>query len=452
MRCLVILRTIIVATVMASAAETRAPTLPIGQALQFWFTLGCISFGGPAGQIAIMQTELVDRRGWIDQRAFLRGLNFCTLLPGPEAQQLATYIGWRLHGLRGGIAAGALFVLPGAVLMLALSWLAAAAGEQPWLAAAFHGLKPVVVAIVIAAVWRLGRRALRGWPAVTLAAAAFAALHFIGIDFPWVVLTAATLGWLAGHAGLATFQVGTYQGDDPSLPAPPTAAGLASLWRRISITVAAFVVLWSLPVLAIVTAFGRDPFADVAWLFTKAAFVTFGGAYAVLPYVADQAVNHYGWLSAGEMLNGLALAETTPGPLVLVLQYVGFFAGWNGAAGVGMPVEALAIVAAALTTYMTFLPSFLFIFVGAPYIERLHAMPSLGSALGAINAAIVGVILNLAVFFAEHVFFPDNGATSALSVIVVIVTFVVLVRFSIGLHWIVAAGAAAGVARWLLSG
>jgi chromate transporter len=423
------------------------PRISFRAAVRLWLKIGCLSFGGPAGQIAMMHAELVDRRHWIDEPAFLRGLNFCSLLPGPEAQQLATYIGWRLHGTKGGIAAGTLFVVPGALVMLVLSWLAATQANQPWLAAVFDGLKPVVVAIIVVAVWRLARRAFAGWPSLAMAAAAFVALYFLGVGFPWVVFGAALIGWVAGRRRWQAFQVPAHGGGAAAQSAMPAAVPIARPIRRLGALIAAFGMLWALPLLAIVAVFGSEPFIDIAVLFTKAAFVTFGGAYAVLPYIADQAVNHYEWLSRGEMLNGLALAETTPGPLILVLQYVGFFAGWQAAAG----DLAVAATAAALTTYVTFLPSFLFIFAGAPYLERLTAMPSLASALSAVNAAIVGVILNLAAFFATPVFFPDGGGISGFAVVLSTLTAAVLLRFSPGLHWLIAAGAVAGLLRWALT-
>ena len=287
-------------------------------ALLFWLKLGFISFGGPAGQIAIMQTELVDRRRWIDQGAFLRGLTFCTLLPGPEAQQLATYIGWRLHGTLGGIVAGGLFVLPGAILLFVLSWIAAAGRDAAVIGAIFYGLKPVVIAIVAHAVLRVGKRALKTSQAMALAAVAFAAIHFAGIDFPWIVLAAGLIGWMLGRSGTSPFAVGGHAPaeDEGFVETTPRLGGP----RRTAILIGVFLGLWAAPVAAVIWFMGTLPFADIADLFTKAAFVTFGGAYAVLPYVADAAVNHYGWLSPGDMLNGMALAETTPGPLILVLD------------------------------------------------------------------------------------------------------------------------------------
>ncbi len=427
-------------TMPDASAGPAFPRPSLAEALKFWLKLGCISFGGPAGQIAIMQTELVDKRRWIDQRAFLRGLNFSTLLPGPEATQLATYIGWRLHGTLGGVAAGVLFVLPGALLLLALSWIAAAHGDTRAVAAVFDGLKPVVIAVIIAAVWRIGRRALTTWQAAALAAAAFVAIYFLHIDFPWIVLAAGLIGWLAGRKGPSPFVSGGHHDEIPA-GAPPANGGL----RRVIVITAICIVLWAIPVGLCVALFGRVPFGDVANLFTKAAFVTFGGAYAVLPYVAEEAVKTYAWLSPADMLNGLALAETTPGPLILVLEYVGFFAGWNNA--VALSPALAGTIGAALATYVTFLPSYLFILVAAPYIESLHENKAMSSALGAITAAVVGVILNLGVFLAAAVFVPAPGTVDWIAVAASIVAAVALMRFKLDIHWLVAAGAAFGLLR-----
>lgn len=424
-----------------ASPPARDPAAPsFTEALRFWLKLGCINFGGPAGQIAIMQHELVDRRRWIDQGAFLRGLSFANLLPGPEAQQLATYIGWRLHGTWGGIVAGALFIVPGALVLFALSWIAAAHGSLPFVAAIFDGLKPVIIAVIAQAVWRIGTRTLHSWPAVVLAVAAFVAIFVAGIDFPWIVLAAAAAGWFwpGAVSPFAQGGHGAARADDVAHAAahrsPLRVAGLVAL----------FVALWAAAVFGTVALAGRAPYADIATLFTKAAFVTFGGAYAVLPYVADAAVNDYGWLTPADMLNGLALAETTPGPLILVLQYVGFFAGWN-APGTLSPVAA-ATLAAALTSYVTFLPSFLFILLGAPYVEGLHAHKRVGAALGAITAAVVGVILNLGVFLAQGVLF-QGGRVAWIGVAVAVASFVALQRFKIGIHWLVLAGALFGLAQ-----
>ncbi len=423
-------------------ASSGRPTF--GEALAYWFRLGCLSFGGPAGQIAMMQHDLVDGKRWIAQGPFLRGLSFATLLPGPEATQLATYIGWRLHGTLGGVVAGALFVIPGIACMLFLSYIAAAHGDTGFVGAIFDGLKPVVIAVVGHAVWRIGKKALHTWQAVALAAAAFVAIHFLGIGFPWVVAAAALIGFLSARGAAASpFASGGHGG----AAADGEVAGIAlpaNPWARFAKLGFVFALLWAIPVGLTLAVMGTRPFLDVADLFTKAAFVTFGGAYAVLPYVADAAVNFYGWLSPADMLNGLALAETTPGPLILVLQYVGFFAGWNSASGDPL---VPAIVAALLASYVTFLPSFLFILAGAPYIEGLHENKGASAALGAITAAVVGVILNLAVFLGVAVFLPMPGTVDWISIAVCVVSLVLLVRFGAAIPWLVLAGAAFGLAR-----
>ncbi len=434
---------------MTDMPDASAPAFPdkpdFMTALAYWFKLGCLSFGGPAGQIAMMQHDLVDGRRWIGQRAFLRGLSFATLLPGPEATQLATYIGWRLHGLPGGIAAGGLFVLPGVVCMLALSWIAAAHGDTGFVGAIFDGLKPVVIAIVGHAVWRIGRKSLVGWQAVSLAAAAFAAIHFLDIGFPWVVATAAVIGWLSVRNGVSPFAGSAHGNGNADDEVPHDAPLPPNAWLRFAKLGLVFGLFWAVPVGAVLWTMGTRPFGDIADLFTKAAFVTFGGAYAVLPYVADAAVNHYAWLSPAEMLNGLALAETTPGPLILVLQYVGFFAGWNSAAA--DPFWPAAI-AALLASYVTFLPSFLFIFAAAPYIEGLHENKAASASLGAITAAVVGVILNLAVFLGTAVFVPTPGHVDFVAVALAAVALFALVRFGAAIHWLVVAGAAFGLVRY----
>ena len=414
------------------------PTFP--DALRFWTKLGFISFGGPAGQIAVMQHELVDRRGWIGQDAFLQALNFCMLLPGPEAQQLATYIGWKLHGVRGGLAAGILFVLPGALILYALAWIAAAHGDTALVGAVFAGLKPVVVALVLHAICRIGRKALRSGLAVALAVAAFAAIEFAHVPFPAVVLVAGVVGWLmARHQ--PPVDPGAAENDNVA-SAPKATGGLA---LRMAVI---YVVLLVVPLGVVVALAGPVPFLALGQFFTQAAFVTFGGAYAVLPYVADAAVNNFHWLSSGEMINGLALAETTPGPLILVLQYVGFFAGWN-APGELSPLAA-ATLGAAVTTYATFLPSMFLILIGAPYVERIARVSAARGALAAITAAVVGVIATLAWFFARQVIFTHRdgvGGVDFIALAAIILAFGVLLRFKISLHWIVLAGALLGLAR-----
>jgi chromate transporter len=373
------------------------------EAVRLWFRIGCLSFGGPAGQIALLHREVVDERRWISDRRFLHALNFCTLLPGPEAQQLATYLGWLMHGARGGVAAGALFVIPGALVMLALSVIYVMLGSVPWIAAMFFGLKSAVLVLVVEAVLRIGRRALKGRLAWGLAALAFVALFFFGVPFPVVVLAAGVVGliWPARFAGGA-------QGAAKAVPmalidavldaSPGLVASRAASARWAGL---ACLVLWLAPVVALLP-FG-GVFADVAWFFSKMAVVTFGGAYAVLAYVAQEAVEGYHWLSAAEMLTGLGLAETTPGPLILVLQFVGFLAGYRNAGGM-----AGGVLASGLTLWVTFVPCFAFVFLGAPLIERLAGNRALSGALAAVTAGVVGVIANLAVWFALHVLFAET--------------------------------------------
>jgi len=418
---------------------TPAPTF--GEALAYWIKLGFISFGGPAGQIAIMQTDCVDRRRWIDQGAFLRGLNYCMLLPGPEAQQLAAYIGWRLHGVKGALAAGLCFIIPGLLLMIGLAWLAAAHGDHTLVRAVFAGIKPVVVAIIVHAVWRIGRKACDTVAAVALAAFALFAIRVLEVPFPFLVLGAGALGALL--PGL-TWQK---SGGDHDAPASSGTATVPSGIGRVFVLVAVFALLWVVVVAATVSLLGGDPFTDVAQLFTTAAFVTFGGAYAVLPYIADAGVNVHGWLSAGDMMNGLALAETTPGPLIMVTTYVGFFAGWNGPAGMTGAIGG--IWAALLTTYVTFLPSFLFIIAGAPYVERLQSIAWARRALQAVTAAVVGVILNLAFFFGEGVFLPPSGV-DPVAIAVAVVSLGLLMGTRIQLPALVGLGALWGLLHTLV--
>ncbi len=369
------------------------------EAVRVWLKIGCLSFGGPAGQIALLHREVVDDRNWISDRRFLHALNFCTLLPGPEAQQLATYLGWLMHGVRGGLAAGLLFVIPGAIVMLALSIIYATLGTIPAIAALFFGLKCAVLVLVLEALLRIGKRALKGRPAWALAAAAFVALFIFGVPFPAVVLTAGIIGYLAPDQ-FAVSSHGKPKNGPPALldalmeSDPGRAGRLARTGRTAGLIMLA---LWLIPVALLLP--GGGVYADIAFFFSKMAVVTFGGAYAVLAYVAQEAVEKYHWLTAPEMLAGLGLAETTPGPLILVLQFVGFLAGFRTS---GLPG---GILASALTLWVTFAPCFVFIFLGAPLIERAHGMRKLSGALAAITASVVGVIANLAVWFALHTLF-----------------------------------------------
>ena len=385
------------------AADSAVPPFPsFAEALRVWLRIGLLSFGGPAAQIALMHREVVETRRWVSDRRFLQALNFCMLLPGPEAQQLATYIGWLMHGVKGGLAAGLLFILPGALVMLALSLVYLAFGTVPLVAALFFGLKCAVLALVLEALLRVARRALSGGVAWVVAVAAFLALFVFALPFPLVVLAALAIGFAlpggfappahGGGAGAPTALLDAALLADPELAARRAAgakrAGLVAL------------VLWLWPV-ALLTDAGL--WGDLAWFFSQMAVVTFGGAYAVLAYVAQEAVENYRWLSAAEMLTGLGLAETTPGPLILVLQFVGSLAGAQEAGWGG------AVLGAALVLWVTFAPCFAWIFLGAPFVERAQGMPRLQGALAAVTAAVVGVIANLALWFALRVAFAEQA-------------------------------------------
>ncbi len=426
-----------------------APAPSFREAAGLWLKVGLISFGGPAAQIAILQEEVVERRRWIDQRTFLTALNFCMLLPGPEAQQLATFIGLKLHGLKGALTAGILFVVPGALVLFGLAWLAAAHGSWPPIAAIFKGLLPVVAALVAHAVWRIGGRTLKSPIAWALALGAFVALQILHIGFPWIVLAAGLVGGVGGHFGWKIAPAGHGSAAEAAPPPPVRwkAAGLRAL-----LLLVVFGLLWAAPFGLILLTAGDHPFKDVGLFFTKAAFVTFGGAYAVLPYVAQTSVEHYGWLSTPQMAQGLALAETTPGPLILVTQFVGFFAGWNSAlagnAG-GLSPLAAASLAAALTTWMTFLPCFFFILAGAPIVDRLQHEPRAAGALSAITAAVVGVIATLGIVIGRLAFLPGGSADLA-AILVGLLAFAALVRWKVNTLWLIAAGAAFGLARLAL--
>jgi chromate transporter len=368
------------------AKDLGAPSF--STALRVWARIGLLSFGGPAAQIALMHRVLVEERKWLDERRYLSALSFCMLLPGPEAMQLATYSGWRLHGIRGGLAAGLLFVAPGALLVLALSIFYGAFGKAPLAEALFAGVKAAVLAIVLEALWRLAQRALKGWGDWLVMAAAFVAIFFFDLPFPLVVAAAAVGGYLRVSGSTAA-----------SVPA------LVVPFSQTLRTIAIWLAVWIGPLLAVAAIFGSDHvLAQLAWFFSKLAVVTFGGAYAVLAYMAQEAVEGYGWLSAGEMLDGLGLAETTPGPLILVTEFVGYIAALRFEGGA--PI-LMGLLGALVTLWATFAPCFLWIFVGAPYIEWLTTAPRLASALRMVTAAVVGVILNLSVWFALHVLFAD---------------------------------------------
>lgn len=378
---------------MGMVETSRKPSFQ--EALAVWAKIGVVSFGGPAGQIALMHRVLVEEQRWIGEQRFLHALNFCMLLPGPEAMQLATYVGWRLHRTAGGLAAGLLFVLPGACIVLALSMAYAFYGQVPLVEIAFLGIKAAVLMIVVEALTRVARRALRGPHHVAIAAAAFIAIFFFAAPFPLIIAGAALLGFLL-----------------PRVPPAAAAAPLKEppvLLSRTLQTAALWLAIWIVPLVLLAAILGRTHVTtDVGLFFSKLAIVTFGGAYSVLAYMAQQAVETYGWLSAGEMLDGLGLAETTPGPLILVTEFVGFLAGFRHG---GEPKLALGLLGAAVTLWATFAPCFLWIFTGAPYVERLSSNPRLAGALAGVTAAVVGVIFNLSLWFALHVLFGTVSAT-----------------------------------------
>ena len=413
-----------------SPSQTNAgPTF--SEAFRFWLKLGFISFGGPTGQIAIMQSELVEKKKWISQSRFLHALNYCMLLPGPEAIQLAIYIGWLLHKTWGGIVAGVLFLLPSVFILWALSYIYAAFGHVPWIAAVFYGLKPAVMAIVAVAVIRIGRKALRNEIMWALAALAFVAIFFFHTPFPVIILAAGVIGSIGGRFWKEKFDVvGGHDVADESVlsdAAESPEHTRPSLARALRLTLV-WVLLWFVPVLALGLwkGWGSTLFKQGIF-FSKAAVVTFGGAYAVLPYVAQEALFHYGWLKPGQMMDGLGLAETTPGPLIMVLQFVGFVGAWQHPEGLS-PLVA-GTLGALITTWATFVPSFLFIFLGGPHIEQLRGNVKLATALSAITAAVVGVVLNLAVWFSLNALFPGRAHIDWFAVVVSAVAFVGMLRW-----------------------
>lgn len=373
----------------ADVAVPQAAAPTFAELVSVSFRIGCLSFGGPAGQIALMHRMLVDERKWIDEKSYLNALNFCMLLPGPEAMQLATYVGWRLRGVAGGLVSGLLFVLPGAVVMLLLSALYAAFGNVPIATALLTGVKAAVLAIVIEALVRIARRGLKTSFDQALAAIAFVAIFFFALPFPIIVLAAALIGFLRGR------------GDLPQGAQAPSVALMDTVR-----TVAVWLAVWIAPLLAIAALFGSGHvLSQIAWFFSKLAMVTFGGAYAVLAYMAQDVVKFYGWLAPGEMVDGLGLAETTPGPLILVTQFVGFLAAFRNGGGSGVSAWIMGSLGALVTLWATFAPCFLWIFAGAPYVEQINRQPALKSALAGVTAAVVGVILNLTVWFALNVLF-----------------------------------------------
>lgn len=407
----------------AVTAKAATPVHPepvtLGQAFWVWLRVAILSFGGPAGQIAVMHRILVDEKRWIGEQRFLHALNYCMLLPGPEAQQLATYVGWLMHRTKGGIVAGVLFVIPGAIAIMALSWVYVLYGRVGIVSALFFGLKCAVLAVVLQAVVRIGGRALKSTPARVLAALAFVLIFFFGAPFPLIVLGAGLIGWWSARQGSTAFRggghgasKGTVVADADTLLGEELPAHARPTWRETVRTALVWLALWLLPVAALLIALGPDDvFSRIATFFSTMAMVTFGGAYAVLAYVAQQAVENYGWLGPKEMLDGLGMAETTPGPLIMVLQFVGFLGAYRDPGGLS-PLVA-GTLGGLLATWVTFVPCFLWIFLGAPFIERLRGNAAVAGALSAITAAVVGVVLNLAVWFALHTVFRKTTLVAA---------------------------------------
>lgn len=380
------------------------------QAFWFWLKLGFISFGGPAGQIAIMHKELVEQKRWISESRFLHALNYCMLLPGPEAQQLATYLGWSMHGVRGGLVAGGLFVLPSLLILTGLSWAYLSFGQTATAAGILYGMKAAVVAVVMHAVWRVGKRTLRHPVLMLIALFAFIALFFLHLPFPLIVAMAAILGWIGGRYAPYIFQPG-HPHSDPDIQETPGTSNLpAPAWKTTVRWLLTGALLWAVLMLILLASLGwTSTLTQLGWFFSKAALVTFGGAYAVLPYVVQAAVGHYGWLTTTQMMDGLALGETTPGPLIMIVAFVGFVAAWQTQALGADQLLLAAITGAGIATFFTFLPSFIFIFAGAPWVEASRGKLSWSAPLSAITAAVVGVIFNLALFFAGHVLWPQGA-------------------------------------------
>jgi chromate transporter len=448
--------------------------VPFGEAMKVWARVAALSFGGPAGQIAVMHRIIVEEKKWIGEQRFLQALNYCTLLPGPEAQQLATYIGWLMHRTKGGLVAGTLFVLPGLLAIMALSWVYVLLGKVTVVQGLFFGLKAAVLVIVIEAVLRVGKRALRNNVLRAIAAAAFVAIFAYGAPFPLIILAAGALGWTGGRVGWKAFEAGGGHGkvgdrqlaDRDSLLGEETPDHARPNLRWSLVISSIFLALWLVPVAALHLGLGGgNVFTGIAVFFSKMAVVTFGGAYAVLAYVAQEAVNHYHWVTPGEMLDGLGMAETTPGPLIMVTQFVGFLGAWRSPGPLN-PVLA-GTLGGLLTTWVTFTPCFLWIFFGAPFAELLRANKALSAALGAVTAAVVGVILNLAVWFALQVLFAQHDTVRVLgaaidlprlasanlpSIVLALAAAVAVFRLGFGMVPVLLASSLAGVVYFLAIG
>ena len=449
----------------ADGSSTKSISAPapvtLAQAFVYWLKLGFISFGGPAGQIAIMHHDLVEKKRWISEKRFLHALNYCMVLPGPEAQQLATYIGWLMHRTWGGLIAGGLFVLPSFFILLALAWVYMAYGTVPAVAGALYGIKPAVVAIVLFACYRIGSRTLKNPALWTISVLAFMAIFVLKIPFPVIVVAAGLIGYVGGNFSPRHFKSGGGHGaaqkdfglafiDDDT----PTPIHALFSWSRLVKVAAIGVGIWLAAMALLLARYGWDStFTQMGWFFTKAALLTFGGAYAVLPYVYQGAVEHYHWLLPNQMIDGLALGETTPGPLIMVITFVGFVGGWNQQVFGADAVFISALIAAVVATFFTFLPSFIFIFLGAPFIETTHGNLKLTAPLTAITSAVVGVIANLTLFFAYHVFWPTGqvNASEWFSMLLAAGATLALLRFKAGVIPVILTCGGVGMAWQLLA-
>jgi len=442
---------------MAEQPAPQSAPAPVGlaTAFRYWLKLGFISFGGPAGQIAIMHRDLVERMRWISEKRFLHALNYCMILPGPEAQQLATYIGWLMHRTRGALIAGGLFVLPSLFILIALAWIYLEYGDVPAIAGILYGIKPAVTAIVLFAAWRIGSRTLRNGVLVAIAVASFVAIFALNVPFPLIVIGAGVIGYLGGRHAPGKFALGGGHGAadkhygaaliDDTTPSPQHALFTWPRFARVCITAA---LLWGGAMGALLALFGWDAtLTQMAWFFTKAALVTFGGAYAVLPYVYQAAVEHYQWVTPLQMIDGLALGESTPGPLIMVVAFVGFVGGWVKEIFGPDHLFLAGALAAAIVTYFTFLPSFIFILLGGPLVETTHGNLAYTAPLTGITAAVVGVIVNLAVFFAWHVLWPAGlaGGFEWASLALGIASAVALFRYNVGVMPLLGACGFAGL-------
>lgn len=443
-------------------AGAAPESVTLKQASLYWLKLGCISFGGPAGQIAIMHHDLVEQKRWISESRFLHALNYCMMLPGPEAQQLATYIGWLMHRTVGGLVAGILFFLPSFFMLCGLAWVYMAYGSLPAVAAVFHGIKPAVVAIVLFAAYRMASKTLKNPLLWAIAILAFISVFIFKLPFPWLVLAAGLTGLAGGHYAPAYFQTAGVHGvqqpghgraliDDST----PTPAHARFSWQRLRRVLFCGITLWLLVMLALLAAYGwHGAYTQMSWFFTKAALLTFGGAYAVLPYVYQGAVEQYHWLSPGQMIDALALGETTPGPLIMVVTFVAYVGGWHAEVLGSAHAAWSGLVAATLVTFFTFLPSLVFIFLGGPFIETTHGNLRLTAPLSAIAAAVVGVIFSLAMFFAWHIYWPQGLAYAVdwFSVVLSLLALLAVLKYQVNVALvIVASGLAGALAPWFFA-